>query len=420
MPEEKTIHDPVHGSMTLSGIILDLIDTAEVQRLRGIRQLGLANVAFPGANHSRFEHALGVGHLAWKVANKLGLEAGEKNTLQAAAVLHDVGHAPYSHTLEHLMVDYLKKDHMEITGQIIQGKMSMAPENEAALRKLGISRANHVLKKWGVSSREVSQLLMGKHRRRYLGDLIHSEVDVDQMDYLLRDSHFTGVALGMVDMDRLMRTLVIHGGRSCIMAKGVEAVEGLLTARGLMYSSVYYHHTVRVAEVMLMNAVDRALEKSGFNRNFFLMDDAQLMERLSSVGGYPAEMVMRLRYRQLFKSAHVETRKELSKSEKQKYLSRFGKWSMVREAQDEIADEAGVGRGSVLLDVPIVDIITSEPRIEKVDMPVIQEGKISKLSKVSPLATALKQRQAPRYMLRVISEDKLVEKVKRAAERVLS
>jgi HD superfamily phosphohydrolase len=262
MSEEKTIHDPVHGSMTLSGIILDLVDTAEVQRLRGIRQLGLANVAFPGANHSRFEHALGAGYLAWKVANRLGLGDDEKNLLQAAAVLHDVGHAPYSHTLEHLMVDYLKKNHMEITGQIIQGEMSITPENEAGLRKLGISRANQVLKLRGVSSKEVSRLLMGKHRRRYLGDLIHSEVDVDQMDYLLRDSHFTGVALGMVDMDRLMGTLAIHGGRSCIMAKGVEAVEGLLTARGLMYSSVYYHHTVRAAEVMLMNAVDRALEKA--------------------------------------------------------------------------------------------------------------------------------------------------------------
>ncbi|MEW6592930.1 MAG: HD domain-containing protein [Candidatus Hadarchaeota archaeon] len=419
MADEKTIHDPVHGSMTLGGIILDLIDTAEVQRLRGIRQLGLANVAFPGANHSRFEHALGVGHLALKVANKLGLKEDEKNLLVAAATLHDVGHAPYSHTLEHLMVDYLKKDHMEITGQIIQGKMSIAPENEAGLRKLGLSRANQVLKKWGVSSSEVSQLLVGKHRRRYLGDLIHSEVDVDQMDYLLRDSHFTGVALGMVDIDRLMRTLVVHGGRTCIMSKGVEAVEGLLTARGLMYSSVYYHHTVRAAEVMMTNAVDMALEKGRFSKNFFLMDDAQLMEQLSSAGGYPAEMAARLRYRQLFKSAYVETRKELSDSEKKRYLTRFGKWSDVRAAQDGIADEAGAERGRVLLDVPIVDIITSEPRIAKVDMPVVHDGKVSKLSKVSPLATALKQRQAPRYMLRVISEEKLARKVKRAAERVL-
>jgi hypothetical protein len=422
MPKEKTIHDPIHGSMTLSGIVLDLIDTAEVQRLRGIRQLGLANVAFPGANHSRFEHALGVAYLAGEMATKLELGEDERNLLQAAAALHDVGHAPYSHTLEHLMVEYIKKDHMEITGEIIEEKSSVGGEDEETLRGLRVPRAGRALEQWGVSAEEVSKLLVGKHRRRYLGELLHSEVDVDQMDYLLRDSHYTGVGLGMVDVDRLMSTLTIHRGRSHILGKGIEAVEGLLTARGLMYSSVYYHHTVRAAEIMLANAVDRALaiRPPADLRNFFLADDARLMEYLGATNGYPAEMVLRLRYRKFFKTAYLEIRRELTEVEKRKYLKRFGKWSSLREAQNEIADEAGVERGRTILDVPIVDIIISEPRLEKVEMPVLLEGKVSRLSEVSPIAVALKRRQAPRYFLRVLTEPRNLKKVKKAAERILS
>lgn len=422
VPEKKTIHDPVHGSMSLSGIVLDLIDTAEIQRLRGIRQLGLANVAFPGANHSRFEHALGVAYLAEKISTKLNLSERDRNLLQSAAVLHDVGHAPYSHTMEHLMVDYLEMDHMEITGEIIQGKLSIGLGGEDWLKRLKVPRANKVLKKWRVPAKEVSQILVGKHKRRYLGELLHSEVDVDQMDYLLRDSHYTGVALGMIDADRLMSTLTVHRDRSHILAKGVEAVEGLLTARGLMYSSVYYHHTVRAAEIMLENAVNRALkmETKVDKRGLFLTDDAQLMESLSAMGGYPSEIVLRLRYRQLFKTAYMEARRDLTKPEKQRYLNRFGKWMSICEIQDEIADEAGVERGRVILDVPIVDIIISEPRLEKVEMPVLQDGKSRDLSEVSPLAVALKRRQAPRYLLRVLTEPRYIKRVERAAKRVLS
>jgi hypothetical protein len=420
MPDEKTIHDPVHGSMSVSGIVLDLLDTAEVQRLRGIRQLGLANIAFPGANHSRFEHALGVAYLARKVAARLELDKDDQNLLQAAAVLHDVGHAPYSHTLEHLMVDLLKGDHMELAGDIIRGRLGVGSDIEKKLKSLHMLRVYKVLKEWNVSAGEVSRILVGKHRRLYLGELLHSEVDVDQMDYLLRDSHYTGVALGMIDVDRLMRTLVINRGRLHILGKGVEAVEGLLTARGLMYSSVYYHHTVRVAEIMLENAVDRALEMSCSSaQDLFFMDDSQLLENLSATGGYPEEIVARIRYRQLFKTAYVETRRELTKAEKRKYIKRFSRWSAIREVQDEIADESGVERGHVILDVPIVDILISEPRLEKVEMPVLSDGKVFDLSEVSPIATALKRRQAPRYLIRVLTEPKNIRKVKRVAGKIL-
>jgi len=419
MSKQKTIHDPVHGSMVLKGIVLDLVDTVEVQRLRGIKQLGLANVAFPGANHSRFEHALGVAYMASKVTKELGLKEYERNLLQAAAVLHDAGHAPYSHTLEHLMLDKLSMDHMELTGEIIKGEVDIGI---ARGMKFSAPRASQVLKKWGLPADEVSELLVGKHRQKYLGELLHSEVDVDQIDYLLRDSHYTGVALGMVDADRLIRTLTISKDKLCILGKGIEAVEGVLTARGLMYSSVYYHHTVRTAEVMMTNAVDWALEadREGKLKNIFLMNDAQLIEALWEMGDYAAEMVSKIEYRRLFKNAYIEPRRDLTKSEKKRYLQKFGRWSRVKEVQEEIADRAGVESGKVLLDVPVVDIITSEPRIQKVEMPVLMEGRLHKLTEVSPIAEALKRRQAPRYLVRVLTEPKLIKQVRPAAKKVLS
>jgi len=421
--DDKVIHDPVHGSIYLSGLVLDLIDTPEVQRLRSIRQLGLANLVFPGANHTRFEHTLGVAYLVERLGRELKLSKKELNLLLAAATLHDIGHAPYSHTLEYLTTDYLGKDHMELTGDIIRGKTSIYGEDEIKkFSKLHVPSVVEMLAKYRIPPSEVAQLLLGKHRKPYLGQLIHGEIDVDQLDYLLRDAHFTGVALGMVDTDRLLRTLTVHNGRLAIASKGIEAVEGLLTARALMYTSVYYHHTVRIAELMLANAVESAIEQGNgrINKdNFYRLTDSELLERLNEIRGYPHEIVTRLCYRQLFKTAYVEERRELSPAEKKRILKKYSGWSRIHELQNKIADKAGVPRGYVILDVPIVDILISEPRLEKVEVPVLVGKKLVGLSELSPIASALKKRQAPRYQLSVVTASKYVKKIKKVAEKIL-
>ncbi len=415
---KKTVHDSVHGSIVVGGAVLELLDTAEVQRLRGIKQLGLANIAFPGANHTRFEHALGASYMAERVSAALRLPRDERELLKVTALLHDVGHAPYSHTFEQLMLDMIGLDHMEITGEILEGKIPV--DDSKRLEKLGVPKTCEILRKWGFSAREVSSLLLGKHEKRYLGDALHGEIDVDQLDYLLRDAHFTGVALGMVDAERIINTLVVRKGRLCVMEKGVEAVEGLLTARSLMYSSVYYHHTVRTAEVMLANAVDLAV--SGMTRReirgLFLMRDSQLMETLSSVGGLVTELVIRLRYRKLFKPVYVRPRARLSEEEKAEYLEKFGRWSKIRKMQNEMAEEAGVEVGRVMLDVPVVDIIVSEPRISRVEMPVVCRGKICSLNEISPLAEAIKMRQSPKFFLRVLADPAFEDRVKKVARKM--
>lgn len=419
---EKVIHDPVHGSMRLSGLVLQLVDSPEVQRLRGIRQLGMANLVFPGANHSRFEHALGVSHLVEQLGHELGLTKDELDTLLAAAVLHDIGHPPYSHTLEYLMNDYLKRDHMEFAGDILMGKATIYEENELNdILKLGVPSVVDVLSKHKISSAEVAGLLLGKHRKPYIGQIIHSDIDADQMDYLLRDAHSTGVALGMIDVDRLMGVIIVRKNRLAIEDKGIEAVEGFMTARALMYTSVYFHHTVRIAELMLANAVGFAIEKGGpINKdNFYRLTDSELMERLHSIEGYPRETVTRLRYRMLYKTAYVEERRELTRAEKNRLLKKFGKWREVLRLQNEIAERAGLLPGQVILDVPIVDVLISEPRLEKVEVPALAEGKLVSMSKLSPIAEALKKRQAPRYLLRVVTDSDNLTKVKQAATKVL-
>lgn len=422
MVVEKTIHDPVHGSMRVGGLALDLVDTPEVQRLRRIRQLGLANLVFPGANHTRFEHILGVAYLTERLVSELGLPEEEHDLLAAAAMLHDIGHPPYSHTLEYLMLDYLGKNHMELTGDILRGKANICtPEEREKLRDLGIPTVNDVLSEYGVDTRELARLLLGKHQKPYLGQIIHGDVDVDQMDYLLRDAHFTGVALGRIDIDRLMRTLIIYKNHLVIASKGVEAVESLLTARALMFSSVYFHHTTRIAELMFANAVDYALSHEGTvtRDNFYQMGDEELAGCLYEMPGYPRDIIIRLRYRRLFKTAYVEERRELDIEEKRHLVEVYGKWSRVRELQGEIARRSGLSEGEVILDVPVIDISISEPRLERVEIPVLTEKKSVKLSEISPLAKALQERQVPRYFLRVITPAEHVEKVRKAALTVL-
>jgi len=419
---EKVIHDPVHGSLRLGGLVLELIDAPEVQRLRGIRQLGLANLVFPGANHSRFEHVLGVSHLVERLGHELKLSDRELNPLLAAAVLHDIGHPAYSHTLEYLMKDYLGKDHMEFAGDILRGKATIYEKDELKeIQKLKVPSVVDVLSKHDISPDEVAGLVLGKHRKPYLGQIIHSDIDVDQMDYMLRDAHSTGVALGMIDVDRILATLIVHKNRLAIESKGVEAVEGFLTARALMFTSVYFHHAVRIAELMLANAVEFAIEKGGpINKdNFYRLTDAELIERLHSIPGYPREMVMYLRYRRLFKTAYVEERRELTRVEKVRFLKKYGKWRDIRRLQGEIAEKAGLAPGRVILDVPIVDVLISEPRLEKVEVPALVDGKLVRMSKLSPIAEVLKKRQAPRYLLRVITAAEDVAKVRRAASKVL-
>ena len=270
----KTVHDPLHGSIKLDGVFLELADRHELQRLRYVRQLGFGNYVFPGANHTRFEHSLGVYHLSGKMASALSLPKEESDAVRAAGMLHDICHAPFSHTLDEIIKSRLGSDHMESARMLIEGKIKTYQDKDEELL-VGTKPISEILEAAGISAEKVCDLIAFPEAPRsgldsfsqdsgqsfftsgdYLHQIIHGPVDSDQMDYLLRDAHYTGVTHGSIDVERLLSTIRVFNDRLVVEKRGMTAAEGLMVSRSLMYTSVYYHETVRVAEMMMIKAVE--------------------------------------------------------------------------------------------------------------------------------------------------------------------
>ena len=212
----KRINDTIHGQITLDGVRAELLSTPEMNKLSHIKQLGLAHLVFPGAHHTRFEHSLGVSHLGGMMADAMSLDESEKTLVQVAGMLHDVGHGPYSHTLEHILHERGGLDHMSITEGIILGEYDVLREGEESSIN-NRKRVPDILESYNIEPEDVAALIRGPDARgsertllswtdgkedlvvedKTLGHLVHGPVDCDQLDYLLRDSHFTGVSTGL-------------------------------------------------------------------------------------------------------------------------------------------------------------------------------------------------------------------------------
>ncbi len=424
MPRPRTITDTVHGTIRLDPLAQDLLETLEIQRLNSIRQLGLTYLVFPGANHSRLEHCLGVGYMAGEMARSLGLAEDERKLVQAAGLLHDVGHGPYSHTLEHVLSRELAVDHMHLTQRIITGEDdNVTPADREAFPD--VPRIHEVLRKHEVSPEAVAALIRGPSEkeglfvdaasrtvdRRYLGQIIHSPMDADQIDYLLRDAHYTGATHGAIDVSRLLQTLALHKGQIAIDRKGLPALEGMLVARGLMYSSVYFHKTVRIAEQMIARAVERSGAAIGEVQK---MVDHELLGWLMAQGSLQREIALRLRYRKLYKRVVAYDREALSDAARET-LASFSRAEERRRVEDRIARRAGLEPGQVVVDVPLPELLVSEPRIAKTEVMVLDDGEAKPFSRVSPLGRALQVRQVTDWVVMVAAPPKAVAAVRRAA-----
>jgi uncharacterized protein len=251
---EKLYRDPVHDLIALDRnnredrTIMQLIDSAEMQRLRRIRQLGLAWLAYQGAEHSRFTHSIGTMWTATRILRQLAkvrrIPERQVFATRCAALLHDVGHGPFSHAFE----KHVGHDHEEWTERIL-----LDPGCEV----------HHVLENYARGlARDVSRIVRGESRPRFLSQLIASQLDADRFDYLLRDSLMTGVKYGVFDLERIIHVLRIdpHGEQIVISAQGVQPVEQYLQSRYHMYRQVYLHKTVRGAEIMLGKFLTRATD----------------------------------------------------------------------------------------------------------------------------------------------------------------
>lgn len=239
--KKKIINDPVFGFINLqSEIVFDLLEHPFFQRLRQIKQLGLSYLVFPGANHTRFEHALGASHLMRQAISVLRLKGHEITEAEAEAVtitilLHDIGHAPFSHVLENTLVNI---SHEEISLLLMQEL------NREFKGKLNLA----------------IQIFTNKYKKQFLHQLVASQLDMDRLDYLSRDSFFTGVAEGTVGIDRIIKMLNVYNDQLVVDIKGIYSIEKFLISRRLMYWQVYLHKTVVAAEFLLINVLKRARE----------------------------------------------------------------------------------------------------------------------------------------------------------------
>lgn len=236
----KIINDPVHGFITLpDGLILDLIDHPFFQRLRRIRQLGLTELVYPGANHTRFHHALGAMHLmglALETLREKGqiITDAEEEAARIAILMHDIGHGPFSHALESSILEGISHEQLSL---------------------LFMERLNF---QFGGRLDLAIRMFKGIYERPFFYQLIASQLDLDRMDYLLRDCFFTGVAEGSISAGRLLKMINVHEEELVIENKAIYSVENFLSSRRLMYWQVYLHKTTVSAEEMLIQLMRRA------------------------------------------------------------------------------------------------------------------------------------------------------------------
>jgi len=433
--EHKTIHDSVHGSILVDGVFLDLIQTAEFQRLHDIKQLGLAYLVFPGAHQTRLEHSLGTYQIAKLMCGSLDIDEGRAESIMCAALLHDIGHAPFSHTLEWFLKDQFGFTHEELTANIITGKDSILPDIDRTLLD-GAPTIPEILEKHSVSPKEVAKLvtgdgpgmhpeqalLSGKRKVRpedlsYPYQMIRGPIDCDQMDYLIRDSHYTGVAYGVIDRDRLLHTLRIRNGVLLVDKGGIPAVEGMLVARALMYTSVYFHKTVRIAELMLAKAAEKMGRREMDSAR--KQNDSGFLSALKEHDELSEKLLTSLKYRRLYKTALVWKLSEMDEGQ----IALLKKLCSYREKtaiEESIRRRAGSPPGSVVVDVPGEEILNSEPRISSVNIGVLDNNKVRPLSRVSPLASAVQLRKVQDWVLLVACPPQYRADVKKAAEKVLS
>lgn len=295
MPKRKIINDAVYGFITIDDeLVYRIISHPYYQRLRRIHQMAMAQLVYPGAVHSRLHHSLGAYHLMCNALNELKgkgflISKEEEQSAKIAILLHDIGHGPYSHALEHILIKDASHEEISILlmkkmNEELGGKMQMAID-----------------------------IFTDVYPKKFLHQLVSGQLDVDRMDYLIRDSFFTGVSEGVIGYDRIIKMLTIHNGELMIEEKGIYSIEKFLVSRRLMYLQVYLHKTVLCAEKMLINIIKRAREVkalapslvlniflneayldkgiNGHLDDFCMLDDYDVMAAIKNWTGHPDKIL---------------------------------------------------------------------------------------------------------------------------------
>lgn len=371
--KKKFIRDSVYGDIRLNEIEVEVMDNPQFQRLRRIKQLGLISLIYPGANHTRFEHSIGTMHIASKLADKLDLNQEDKELVRISALLHDIGHGPFSHVSEGV----LSFPHEELTKYVIEN---------TAIRDI-------IEKKFDIN--KIIEIINGEGK---FGPIVSGELDADRMDYLLRDSHYTGVAYGIIDYERIISNINLNKHLS-LDIKGVQAAEGALVSRYFMYPSVYQHHTTRIVNSMFRRGLKKLIDSGIINENdMYKYDDADIIGIFRNSEGYPKEIMKRLDNRNLFKRVKTIRLDNFKNPEKLYKIEN----KELRKAEEEIAVDYDINKDYVILN------IAEYPRFDEMKTEVSVDGKLYPLTEISNIIAALSKARfnIPDISLYVPEEEK--------------
>ncbi len=377
-----TIKDSVHDHIEIDGIAADLLNTPMLQRLRHVKQLGTVGLVYPSANHTRFEHSLGVYHLASRALDHLDVKGPRRDRIEAAAILHDIGHGPFSHNIEQVIHRRTGKYHDDV-GDL-----------------LGDGAIGNTLRSSGIDPGRIAGLIRGEGA---YGGLVSGELDVDRMDYLVRDAHHTGVPYGTIDHERLIRELRIVDGELVLDEGNVQTAESLLLARALMNPTVYEHHVARISKVLLRRATEQLLERTDIGAaQLRRMDDHDLLVALRN---HEPTQPYASRYdtRDLLKRALWAELEDVP----ERLLD--ATHDRIREFETQIADRVDIAEATVILDIP------SRPSMTETSTRVMVNGEIRRLDDQSPLVSALRTAQENKWRMGVYTDAETTEQVGRAA-----
>ena len=388
----KTIKDPVHGYIGVDEKILPLLDSPQVQRLRHIRQLGFSDMVYPGANHTRFEHSLGTMHLAGILAKSLKLDDHDVLLSMVSGILHDIGHGPFSHATEPLIEKYIGRSHHEVEHMLHEAEIC------EAIGKIGLVPS------------EICRMIEGKHK---LAGIIHGDLDVDRMDYLKRDAHYTGVPYGTVDAQRLIQSTILSENGLALKDTGIIAAESLLIARTLMRPTIYFHHVSRIAESMVKAAAVRHLEVTGSDRanELLSMDDGSFSVELMNSESESASVLMKsLMRRSLYKRSIYVGLDQIRMSSVLRRSDSIDE----RRIATEIAETAGVDEDYILVDIP------SFPSPMSIDVTVENRNDLVPLEEMSPLLNTLNDTRRIQWRMGVYTLPECRGAVESAAAEILN
>lgn len=407
------IKDPVHGYVYITEAEKTVIDSYPMQRLRRLRQLAGSEYVYPGANHTRFEHCVGVMYLTGHVLENPNISRmvsdDEVDLCRVSALLHDAGHGPFSHVFEHLLLKNLDKTHEDITSWIVEK-----------------SEVGDKLSKLGFNPKEVAGLAVGKLQKpgkAFLDQIISSAVDVDKQDFIVRDTYHTGAEYGFIDVFRLIHALDVLGENLAVELGALSALEAFMIARIESFKSIYFHRVGRAAQIMLATAMEKANNELGlttFNspEEYLELDDYTVWAALKKCDASKG-IIANLEHRRMLKCAFERTFYQ-----KDSMISNlFGRETYRRQVQSEIAKEAGVDVESVVIDVPTVPSVPYHHAVlmESMEIPVFSRSQVGdktpqRLGERSMIIETLKGFM---NILRVYTNEAEREKVGKATAKIL-